>query len=80
MKQSKLRRGRWRSRSPDRVFDLGDGRERIEPYQIVLIEGAEDDAFRYIDRGELQRLWPRLWLPEQVREAWESRTPDMAVS
>lgn len=60
-------------RGPDRVFDLGDERERVELYQIVLTEGTEDDVCRYIDRGELERLWPRLWLPEHVREAWESR-------
>ncbi|MBA2768235.1 MAG: transcriptional regulator [Sporichthyaceae bacterium] len=55
---------------PDRVFDLADERERIELYQIVLTDGTEDDVCRYIDRHELQRLWPRLWLPDHVRAAW----------
>jgi len=59
---------------PDRVFDVGDERERIELYQLVLPDGTEDDVCRYIDQDELQRLWSRLWLPVHVRQAWEPRT------
>ena len=60
-------------RGPDRVFDLGDERERIELYEVVLTEGTEDEVCRYVDHEELQRLWPRLWLPQHVRQAWEPR-------
>lgn len=60
-------------RGPDRAFDVGDERERIELYQIVLTDGTEDDVCRYIDPDELRRLWSRLWLPEHVRQAWEPR-------
>lgn len=56
---------------PGRVFDLDDEAQRIELYQIVLSNGTEDDACRYLDRRELVRLWPRLWLPPHVRQAWE---------
>jgi len=60
---------------PDQVFDLGDEAERIELYEIVLTNGAEDDVCRYVNRLELVRLWPRLWLPDHVRRAWEPRLP-----
>ena len=57
----------------DRAFDLGEEAERIELYEIVLTNGAEDDVCRYVDRRELVRLWARLWLPDHVRRAWEPR-------
>lgn len=58
---------------PARVFDLRDEAERIELYQIVLTEGTVDDLCHYIEADELVRLWPQLWLPAHVREAWHSR-------
>ena len=58
---------------PDRVFDLGQEAERIELYEIVLTNGAEDDVCRYVDRRQLVRLWARLWLPDHVRRAWKPR-------
>lgn len=56
---------------PNRVFDLAEEDQRIELYQIVLTEGTTADICTYLDRDELLRLWPRLWLPAHVRRAWE---------
>lgn len=57
---------------PGRIFDLGDDAERIELYELVLTEGEIQDVVAYLHPGELRRVWPRLWLPEHVREAWRT--------
>ncbi len=64
-------------RGSQRVFDLDNEAERIELYEIVLAEGTEDDVCNYINLQEMQRLWPRLWLPQHVRRAWD---PVMAAT
>jgi hypothetical protein len=56
---------------PDRVFDLADDVQRIELYQIVLTNGSVEDISAFLNRAELLRLWPRLWLPAHVRRAWQ---------
>ena len=66
-------------RGPERVFDLGDERERMELYEVVFTEGTADEVCRYIDLEELQRLWPKLWLPQHFRHAWEPRLPPAPV-
>jgi hypothetical protein len=58
---------------PARSFDLSNEAERIELYEIVLTDGTADDVCRYVNREELLRLWPRLWLPPHVRHVWEPR-------
>jgi hypothetical protein len=45
----------------------------MELYEIVLTEGTAEDVCRYVNRDELLRLWPRLWLPPHVRQVWEPR-------
>ena len=65
---------------PERAFDMGDEVERIELYEIVLTNGAEDDVCRFVNRGELVRLWSRLWLPDHVRRAWQPRLPLASAS
>jgi hypothetical protein len=42
--------------------------ERIEVYEIALTDGTAGDVCRYVNREELLRLWPRLWLPPHVRQ------------
>ena len=58
---------------PARSFDLSNEAERIELYEIVLTDGTAEDVCRYVNREELLRLWPRLWLPSYVRQVWEPR-------
>ena len=58
---------------PARSFDLSNEAERIELYEIVLTDGTAEDISRYVNREELLRLWPRLWLPPYVRQVWDPR-------
>jgi hypothetical protein len=58
---------------PARRFDMTNEAERIEVYEIALTDGTAGDVCRYVNREELLRLWPRLWLPPHVRQVWEPR-------
>jgi hypothetical protein len=53
---------------PARRFDMTNEAERIEVYEIALTDGTAGDVCRYVNREELLRLWPRLWLPPHVRQ------------
>ena len=62
--------------SPDHTFDLGDQDMRRWLYQIVLREaGSREDLTAYLDGDTLIALWPDLYLPEGVRQAWEEQHP-----
>ncbi len=55
-------------------LDFADAADREEAYQLVLLEAAsEADLERWLYCDELLRLWPELYLPRQVRAAWQSR-------
>ena len=61
---------------PDHTFDLADPDMRQWMYEIVLREaGSLEDVTTYLDRDTLIELWPRLYLPKGVRQAWEDRHP-----
>jgi hypothetical protein len=48
-------------------------------YRAVLIEAATpQDLYAYLDEKFLRRLWALLWLPVQLRRAWEQRFPVLA--
>ena len=62
--------------SPDHTFDLGDQDMRRWLYQIVLREaGSLEDLTAYLDGDTLIALWPDLYLPDGVRQAWEEQHP-----
>jgi len=67
----------WLFWYPDRTFDLDEPGILPWMYQIVLREAgcAEDLAFLNGDR--LMALWPELYLPKGVRQAWEDRHPEL---
>jgi len=53
--------------SPARLVDL---------YRTVLIEATRpEDLHAYLDQKTLKRLWSYLWLPGDLRRAWEDRFP-----
>lgn len=54
----------------DKVFHLDEEGERAEMYKVVLTNGAVEDVCAYLDRDELLRLWPDMWLPPHVWAAW----------
>ena len=62
--------------SPDHTFDLGDPDMRRWLYQIVLREASRpEDLTAYLDGDTLVALWPDLYLPKGVRQAWEDGHP-----
>ncbi|MEU4421884.1 hypothetical protein AB0F81_14765 [Actinoplanes sp. NPDC024001] len=55
--------------SPGRIVDL---------YRTVLIEATKaDDLHAFLDLTVLTQLWPSLWLPPDLRRAWEERFPEL---
>jgi hypothetical protein len=59
---------------PGHTFDLGDRDMRRWFYQTVLREaGSLEDLTAYLDGDTLIALWPDLYLPKGVRQAWEDQ-------
>lgn len=66
----------WSGRA---VYDLDAPGRVVDLYRAVLIEAASpQDLYAYLDDGILRRLWALLWLPAQLRRAWEQRFPVLA--
>jgi hypothetical protein len=62
--------------SSDHTFDLGDPDMRRWLYQTVLREASRlEDLTAYLDGDTLVALWPGLYLPKGVRQAWEDQHP-----
>jgi hypothetical protein len=60
--------------NPDRTFDLGDPDLLRWMYENVLREASRpEDLAAYLDGELLAALWPDLFLPRGVRQAWEDR-------
>jgi hypothetical protein len=69
----------WSGPSPE--FDLGEPFMRRWLYQIVLREAARpEDLTAYLDGGTLIELWPELFLPRGVRQAWQELHPELRVA
>ena len=62
-----------------REFDLTDPAQQAELYEIVLTTGTAADQARYLHADQLRALWPGLWLPAALREAWEPLLPEPAA-
>jgi hypothetical protein len=61
---------------PGHTFDLGDPDMRLWLYQTVLREASRpEDLATYLDGDTLIALWPDLFLPAGVRQAWEDAHP-----
>jgi hypothetical protein len=61
---------------PGHTFDLGDRDMRLWLYQTVLREASSlQDLTAYLDGDTLIALWPDLYLPKGVRQAWEDTHP-----
>jgi hypothetical protein len=62
--------------SPDRTFDLSKPFMLRSLYETVLGEASHpEDLTAYLDGDTLIALWPDLFLPKGVRQAWEDRHP-----
>ena len=61
---------------PGRVFDLDDPYQLRSMYQTVLGEAARpEDLTGHLDHDTLIAVWPDLYLPKGVRQAWEEQHP-----
>ena len=62
--------------SPDRAFDLSQPFMLRSMYETVLGEASRpEDLTAYLDGDTLIALWPDLFLPKGVRQAWEDLHP-----
>jgi hypothetical protein len=60
----------------DRTFDLDAPGMLDWMYQTVLREATRpEDLTTFLDGGTLIARWPELFLPRDVRAAWEARHP-----
>jgi hypothetical protein len=60
----------------DRTFDVGDLDMLRSMYEKVLREAARaDELTTYLNRDRLIAVWPDLFLPRDVRHAWEDQHP-----
>jgi hypothetical protein len=62
--------------APDRRFDLSDPDELRSMYEKVLREAIRaEDLTGFLNGSTLLAVWPDLFLPRDVRRAWEDRHP-----
>jgi hypothetical protein len=65
--------------SPKRQYDLADDGDRRSLYERALNEALRvEDLQTFLNGNLLVELWPRLWLPRQVRALWEQRFRQLA--
>ncbi|HEX5291492.1 MAG TPA: hypothetical protein VFX25_21710 [Streptosporangiaceae bacterium] len=66
---------------PDRTFDLGQPGMLRWMYQTVLREASRPaDLTTYLHGRTLIAVWPDLFLPRGVRQAWEDRHPALRAA
>ena len=65
----------WLFWYPDRTFDLDEPGMLPWMYQIVLREARRPEDLGYLNGDRLVTMWPDLYLPRGVREAWEDQHP-----
>ena len=62
--------------APDRSFDLSDPDMLRSMYEKVLREASRmEDLTRFLNGSTLLAVWRDLFLPRDVRRAWEDRHP-----
>ena len=71
----------WLFWCPDRRFDLDDPAMLRWMYQTVLREASRPaDLAAYLNGDTLIAVWPELFLPKDVRQAWEERYPALRAA
>lgn len=59
-----------------RIFDLGNPGTRRWVYETVLQEAIRPgELTTFLNRDALIALWPKLFVPRGVRQAWEDEHP-----
>ena len=60
-------------------YDFADEQWRELAYRTVLMEAGTEAALTdWLDKNALFAVWPQLYLPPWVRQAWERRHPQLA--
>jgi hypothetical protein len=56
-----------------RTYDVGDERQMLMLYALLLAEAQREDLERFVNRDSLVSIWPRLrlLLGPHARRAWE---------
>ena len=67
----------WLFWYPDRTFHLDEPGMLPWMYQIVLREASSTKDLAYLNGDLLIALWPELYLPKGVRQAWEDQHPEL---
>ncbi|MGF1426437.1 hypothetical protein [Kitasatospora sp. LaBMicrA B282] len=64
---------------PPYAYDLGDQADLVLMYERVIREAqSAADLHDYLDRATLLRVWPELFLPRELRSAWQARFPELS--
>jgi hypothetical protein len=62
----------------DRHVDLDEPALLAWTYETVLREAASTEELQtWLDGPTLVRLWPELYLPRWVRQAWQAQHPEL---
>ena len=59
---------RWSG--PELTFDMDVATDRRRVYELVLVDGTEEDVRRYVRFDELIAVWDDIFLPPYVRRTW----------
>ena len=70
----------WLFWYPDRTFDLDVPGMMAWMYQTVLREAASPADLAFLNGDMLTALWPELYLPKGVRQAWEEQHPALRAA
>jgi hypothetical protein len=61
------------------LYNFADAQWRELAYRTVLMEACTDaDLTDWLDKDTLLAMWPELYLPPFVRDAWQRRHPELA--
>ena len=62
-----------------RTYDLAAPADLVVMYERVIVEAPTVEVLdSLIDQGKLLSIWARLYLPQHVRQLWQSRFPQLA--
>ena len=60
------------------LYNLDEPARTVDFYRTVLVEATKPaDLYAYLDRATLIELWPALWLPAALRNAWEQQFSEL---
>ncbi|THV41477.1 hypothetical protein FAB82_11500 [Glycomyces buryatensis] len=59
-------------------YDLGQPGRIMDLYRTVIAEATRPtDLYSFLDARTLLELWPRMWIPAHIRQAWEHAFPEL---